>query len=429
MPKIPLRNIPFALTIAFALIGCGKKSTPVQAKNQAEIISVRATAAVERQTALELSLTGSFAAEFSAALAPEAEGIVLRTPVSVGDFVAQGAPVLELQPQTAKLRLSEAEAREREARAALAQAEARLGIGANGRLENVPEVLAAKAMLDSAETEERLMAIEATRADNLLKTGDVSRSTMDRATANLRMAEARTASARRNYDTALNQAKQGSSGIEGARAALETARSQTALARKALADTIVRAPFAGFVAARTVAPGEFVNNQTKFLTLDRIVPLKLEIQAPEGAVSQLQPGQSIKAIVQAYAAEEFLGTLTAISPSINPASRSFLAEARFANQDRRLKPGMFANVKVALGKSESRVVIPAAALEVDGRTESNRVWIVENGTARLRLVEVAVKNATEVELRSGLPAGAMVITSDRAKLFDGAPVQTNPNLR
>jgi multidrug efflux pump subunit AcrA (membrane-fusion protein) len=84
---------------------------------------------------------------------------------------------------------------------------------------------------------------------------------------------------------------------------------------------------------------------------------------------------------------------------------------------------MFADVRIDLGTSEARVAVPPNALELDNRTDSNRVWTIEKGLAHLNLVEIASRSAQEVQIRRGLSPNATVIVSDRAKLFDGAPVQ------
>jgi multidrug efflux pump subunit AcrA (membrane-fusion protein) len=386
-------------------------------------VTVKTVKSKAVESPLEIILTGNFIAESSAALSAETPGIVAATPVRIGDFVSKGAAVLELSKQSAELRLKESEAREREAAAQLKQAEARLGAGLAGRLESVPEVLAAKASLESAQAEQRVLEIEDRRAANLLKTGDVSRGSADRANANFAMAAARTASASKQYEATLNQARQSSGNLDGARAALDTARALTGLARKALADTTIRAPFSGFVSARSTAPGELVNDQSRFLTLDRIDPLKLQIQVPESEAVRIKAGLKVRAFVQAYPGQAFIGSVTAVNMSVNPASRSFLIEARFDNSKLLLKPGMFADVRIDLGMSESRVSVPPNALELDSRTDANRVWTIEGGLARLKLIEIATRSAEEVQVRRGLPANATVIVSDRAKLFDGAPVK------
>jgi multidrug efflux pump subunit AcrA (membrane-fusion protein) len=412
------------LLILSLLVACGGEvSTKKTDTVTPTAVTVRTVKSTSVDAPLEIILTGNFMAESSAALSAEAPGIVAATPVRIGDFVSKGAPVLELSKQSAQLRLKEAEAREREFAALLKQAEARLGAGLAGRLESVPEVLAAKATLESAQAEQRLLEIEDRRAANLLKTGDVSRASADRANANLAMAAARTASATKQYEATLNQARQSSGSLDGARAALDTARAQTGLARKALADTTIRAPFAGYVSARSTAPGEFVNDQSKFITLDRIDPLKLQIQVPESEAARIKPGLKVRATVQAYPGQTFIGNVAAVNMSVSPASRSFLIEARFDNSKLLLKPGMFADVRIDLGTSETRVAVPPNALELDNRTDSNRVWTIEKGLAHLNLVEIASRSAQEVQIRRGLSPNATVIVSDRAKLFDGAPVQ------
>jgi multidrug efflux pump subunit AcrA (membrane-fusion protein) len=410
------------LLILFALSGC-QRTAPVAKAEPPERPVVRTVLSSAVETAVELPVTGNFAATASAALGSEIEGIVAATPVGIGDFVREGAPVLELQKTSAQLRLKEAEAREKEAAAVLAQAEARLGAGLNGRLENVPEAASAAAALEAAEAEEKLMRIEEGRAARLLSTGDVARGVHDRARTNLAMAQARTSGARRQYETQLNQARLSSGLLSQARAALDSARAQTSLALKALADATIRAPFSGYVSARATSAGEFVNNQSRFLTLDRITPLKLELQVPEGEIARLRPGLTVRASVQAWPAESFEGAIVALSPSVQPASRSLLVEARFPNTDLRLKPGMFATARIDLGSREKRTVIPAAALEEDNRTDARRVWVLDAGRARLRLVEIAQRRSDQVQIRRGLEAGLKVILGDRAKLYDGAAVE------
>ncbi len=404
------------------LSGCQRTAPQARAEAPAPI-TVRTALSQAAEMPVELAVNGNFAATASAGLAAEWEGIVAATPVGIGDFVQQGAPVLELQKATAQLRLKEAEAREKESAALLAQAEARLGAGLNSRLENVPEVASARASLEAAEAEEKLLAIEEGRASRLLATGDVARGVYDRARTSLAMAQARTAGARRQYDAQLNLARQSSGALQQARAALESARVQTALARKAVADTTIRAPFPGYVSARATAVGEFVNNQSRFLTLDRITPLKLELQVPEGEIARLRTGLGVRAAVQAWPGESFAGAIVALSPSVSPASRSLLVEARFANTDLRLKPGMFASARIDLGLKEARTIIPAGALEEDNRTDSRRVWVLDKGHARLRLVEVAERRPDQVAIRRGLEPGLKVIISDRTRLFDGAVVE------
>jgi len=317
------------------------------------------------QAAVELNATGSFAAASRAELVSEIEGIVAATPAGIGDFVSSGSPVLELQKSASQLRLQEAEAREREAKGLLAQAEARLRPGYSGPLERTPEVESAGAAIAAVEAEEQLLRLEAARAERLPATGELARGVFERARANLAMALARTAGLHRQFDTLLNQGRMAAAALDQARAGPQAARVQTAFARKGLEDTTIRAPFSGYVSARNISAGEFVNNQARVLTLDRFAPLKLEIQGPESELARLKPGLMVQASVQAWPGESFTGSISALSPAVNPASRSFLVEAQFPNADRRLKPGMFATVRIELGPSEARSVIPAEALEQD----------------------------------------------------------------
>jgi RND family efflux transporter MFP subunit len=410
------------LLVVFETAGC--KAPPPATKGAQGPVRVTVAAAREVEAAVEMSLTGTFMAEASAVLAAETEGVVAAVPVKLGDFVEQGAPVLVIQRETAALRMKEALARHEEAQAVLAQAEARLG-KQGGAVEQTPEVLAARAALESAEAEEKLMAIEAARAKRLLETGDVSRASHDRARASLEMARGRTTSARKQVEVSENQARQATGSVAAARAQVAQARAQVGMAEKALHDTVVRAPFAGFVSAKHAATGEYVNNQSKLIALERIQPLKLVIHAAEAEMGRLRAGMKLRAAVKAFGAEEFEGRIEAIAAGVNPGSRSFQVEGRFENRDLRLKPGMFATVRVEMGEREKRCLIPTGALDFDTRTETNRVWVVEGGQARMRLVEVAHRAGKEVQIRRGVAPGEVIVLSERSKLYDGVTVGVN----
>lgn len=372
-----------------------------------------------------MASTGTFVAPHSSVLTPAVEGLVASTPASLGAYVAQGSPIVVLDPEGPRLRLQEAEGREREAAAALAQAEARLGTAAqNGKnLDAVPEVLSARAALDVALAENALAQTEETRSANLLRTGDVSRASYDRAVASLRSAEARVASARQQLDAARNAARQGSGAVDGARAALLAARAQTGLARKALADSVLRAPFSGFLTERTVGVGEYVTTASKLGRLERLTPLKLQFQVPEAQAARLQSGQIVRASVDAYATESFSGRITTVNASLNATSRTLLIEATFDNTDRRLKPGMFATAVIELGGTKEHFIVPASAVQQDNRTDTFHAWVLEGSTARLRLVQPARKERDSWVLVTGVRSGDRVVTGGNiGRLADGTKV-------
>jgi multidrug efflux pump subunit AcrA (membrane-fusion protein) len=397
--------------------GSAKLSAPPEPK------FVKTVTAEARGIPVALTASGSLVAFEASNVAPEVEGVVSATPVSVGAYVRQGAVILRLNPAQAKIRFDEAAAAEAQAEAALRQAEAKLGPH-TATPEAAADAAAAKASLDVAEADFALTEQEEARAKRLLNTGDVSRSAWDRARATMLGARSRVEEARQRYNAAKNAARQDAGGIAVARAALDGARAQVALARKALGDTVVRAPFAGFVSARPVAVGEYVSPQTKVAGIERVHPLRLLLAMNEADAARVRAGQRVSVRVASYAEREFRGEVMVIHPSANPATRAVTVEAHLANGDTALRPGSFATARIEEGGMLDVAAVPAKAVEEDSRVESRRVWVVVDGRARLRLVEAAGKDSKgEWLIRKGVKPGERVVVGEVKGLYDGAPVR------
>jgi membrane fusion protein (multidrug efflux system) len=142
--------------------------------------------------------------------------------------------------------------------------------------------------------------------------------------------------------------------------------------------------------------------------------------------------------VHAYPGREFTGKVVRTSPGLEAASRTVAVEAELANPDDRLMPGMYARVRMNLGKRENALLLPLKALVdrrafqakskaspsrrsmADGQT---RVFVVRNGKARQVPVVLGVRNERYAEILSGLNEGARVITDGRETARDGRPVR------
>jgi RND family efflux transporter MFP subunit len=211
-----------------------------------------------------------------------------------------------------------------------------------------------------------------------------------------------------------------------AQAALEGARAQTALARKALSDTIIKAPFAGHISDRPAAPGEHVTPSGKIATLQRINPIKLRLQLPEADAELAQVGAKVTATVAAYPKRQFIGRVTGINPVVDPASRTISVEVRIDNPEILLRPGMFATAQLHQTGGEEAVFVPRQAVINDPATNSSRVYVLESDIARVQVVQTGAQDGlTEdgmVRIISGLSGAETVITSNLDQLFDGAKV-------
>lgn len=408
--------------MAASLGGCRQRATEAAGKGSPEqrsnpgVVEVASARAVSRRAPVVVEATGSFLADEAADVASEADGIVVETLVDVGRRVKKGDVLFRLDDRAPRLRLAQAEA-------ALRQAEARLGLEEGGRLEEerVAEVAAARANAEAAEAQAKLAQEDAARYASLYRSGDVSKSLVDAAATRAKTTAEQARAARKQYEAALNAARQGYSAVEAARA-------QAALARKAVEDTVVRAPFTGHVTGRNVAVGEYVgamNRTSKVIRLARIDPIKARLQVPEAEAARLRAGLKVALTARAYPGRRFEGRVTAINPAVDAASRSLTVEATIANPEGLALPGMFAAGQIEQPVENEAVYVPRCAVMRDPNTESYRVYVLEGGRARLRVVQLGKgQEGGLVEVAAGISAGEVVAADNLERLYDGAPVRT-----
>ena len=409
------------------LLSCscsGKKQNATVEAATAKMVDVTTIKSVVKHVPAAFDETGTFVAEESSDIAPPVAGRILRTPVDVGAFVKQGQVICELDHRDADLKLQQVRAQLAEAQAAVRQAQSRIGLD-SGKFEaaKVPEVAAARANYESAEAQARLAAADAQRYANLVASGDVSRSAFEKARTQQETAEAQANASKQQLEGALNAARQSYQIISSSQASLDAVGAQVAQAEKGLADTYIRAPFDGYISDRPVSAGEYVALTNKIATVVRVSTLKLQLQTPEQRASKAQVGMVVLAHVSAYPDREFEGKVSAIHPSVDPNSRVFVLEARFANPDNSLRPGMFSTARVVLPGGEDAVFVPIKAVIRDKTTDSNFVYVVDQGQARMRVVLIGEAMGASVRVQSGLSGNESVITTNQSQLFDGAAVQ------
>ncbi len=402
-----------ALLCCALLAACGRgtdeaKSANAKAPSPTPVVAT--AAAMVRQVSANVQSTGSFVALESSDVAPDVAGRIVATEVNVGDSVQAGQTIARLDDREASVKLQQAEAALQQAEAAVRQAQSRIGLAAGETFDpnKVPEVLGAKAAYESAAAQAKLAQADATRYENLIATGDVSRSAYDKAKTQVDTAQAQLNAARQQYEGTLNAARQNYQGVANSQASLDQFRAALALARKGVSDTTIRAPFAGYVSARPVAAGEYVALTAKIATILRIAPIKLQLQVPETNASRMTVGLDVLTNVPGYPGRDFAGKVTAINPQVDANSRTFTIEAQFPNRDLALKPGMFATARIQLPGDEQGIFIPQRAVIKDATTNSSQVFFIRDGKARLAVVQLGETDGDRIRIVTGLPADAVV---------------------
>jgi membrane fusion protein (multidrug efflux system) len=347
-----------------------------------------------------LRVTGSFVADEQAEVSAETSGRVVATPVERGTRVSAGDLLVRISASETSAQLLEAEAN-------AAQIEARLGLSPGEPFDpkRVPEVMNAQASLEWAEA-------EFARIRSLLDQKVVSQSEYDQRRTQVE-------AARQQYNAAVNTAEQ-------SYRSLDAARARVALARKAAADTVVRAPFAGLVAERAVSVGDYVTRGTRVATVVRVDPLRVELTVPEQAIALIKAGQAVRLTVDAYPDEEFAATIKFVSPALRTDQRALTVEAVAGNRDGRLKPGLFATAHVQQPASAPALLVPRGAVETVAGT--SRVYVVTEGKAEERIVTLGEATGDDVEITSGVARGEVVAAEPRGRITDGQAVRSSAGL-
>jgi multidrug efflux pump subunit AcrA (membrane-fusion protein) len=378
------------------------------AQAQPTVVQVTTVPAISRQLPRFFEATGSLAADEQTDVAPTVAGKVIAVGVDLGSYVQQGAMLVRLDDRDARIRLEQATAQVAQAQSAVRQAEARIGLraGQNFDPNNVAEVRSARVALDLAEKNLR-------RFERLIETGDVSRSAYDQQRAQRDQLQ-------EQYEAQLTLARQNFAAVQTARSAVDAAKTQITQARKAIADAVVMAPLSGYVSDRPTAVGEYVTTSSKVATIVRTSTLRMKIDIPEQAISEVRVGQSVSLAVSAYPDRTFNGRVARVSPSVTATSRTLSVEAEVENGDNTLKPGQFATVRILLPQSEPAVLIPARAVRTEAG--SSRVFVIKDGRAQQRLVQIGQAEGDLIEVKTGVAADEPVATNNVEQLSDGMVV-------
>jgi len=339
-------------------------------------------------------LTGTLLADEESHVSPLVPGRVVEVLVERGSVVAAGDPLVRLRDTDYRLQAATA-------RAQLEQARARLGM-VPGAGSPAPEDTAE---VRSAASQMELANASLTRAESLAQQGVLPQSQLDEA-------RARASSALESHASALQNAR-------ASIAALASARNGLRQASTSVSESVIRAPFAGEVADRAAAPGEYVTAASHLVTLVRTDPLRIEVHIPQDQVFAVHEGQTVEVRVDAAPDHVFTGVIRYISASVDAQSRGLAVEAVIPNGDAefRLRPGMFANAGILLDDAQAMVAIPLSAVLTQAGV--SRVFILREGRVIESVVSIASRSADSAVISRGLSVGDVVATERLETLADG----------
>lgn len=203
---------------------------------------------------------------------------------------------------------------------------------------------------------------------------------------------------------------------------LDALRADSAVLRARMDQSEIRAPFSGQIGLRSVSEGAYVTSQQLIATLRQLQPVKLDFSVPEQYMGRLRTGDRIRFTTGA-STRAYEGTVYAIEPSVDPATRSIRIRALATGDAAALLPGAFVRVKISLRTQEALLVPTQAVVPV---LKGKQLYCVHNGMADTVTITTGIRNDTAVQVLSGLRAGDTVITTGLMQLRPGNAVKIIP---
>ncbi|HBR29822.1 MAG TPA: hypothetical protein DD734_02770 [Firmicutes bacterium] len=355
------------------------------------------------------TLNVTFAPASSVPVIPKTGGTVTKVLVATGDWVTKGQTLFTVDDRHLQLQVKQAQAAYEMASANLAQVEK--GASAEEIKQIESTVLQAKASYQN-------VAAEYQRMEELFRQEMVPQQQLEAvqlqkeiAAANLTAAEAR-----------LSAVQKGASQEQLAVLEAQVKQAETALelANLQLGYTRVTAPIQGVIAQLTVEVGSMAapSLAAGLVVDDR--QMKANALVPESYINQLRVGEAVEIEAKA-SGSSFSGTISAITPVADQATRQFPVEFSVVNSSNTLKAGMMGTVYLTIGEGRNQLALPVDTVLFEG--EQAYVYVVEDGRARRRNIRVGLNTGTLVGAADGLREGEQVISRGQHQVKNGMLVE------
>jgi len=254
--------------------------------------------------------------------------------------------------------------------------------------------------------------------------------------AQLRAAEAQQEWARVSVERARTLRKDNTmsqSELDSAEAAWKQAEANTDTIRATIDKKTIRAPFAGRLGIRLVNVGQYLDTGKPIVSLQSLAPVYADFSLPQQNLAQLKPGMRVRVTTDTFPGRWFEGTLTALNPDLDTATRNVRVQATLANDDQLLRPGMFGRIEVVLPSEDSVLSIPATS--VLNAPYGDSVYVIKPATnsgggliVEQQFIRTGRSRGDFVSVETGLKPGDRVVSSGIFKLRNKMSVTENNDL-
>jgi len=351
------------------LTNCGQKGNTNESEDSLKI-PVEIASVVRKTVLKEVKYTGDIRAEQDVKVFSKIPDRILSFEKDVGDYVTKGDVIARIEAT---------------------------------KIEQA--VIQVKAAMVSARAQMANLEAEYKRGERLIKENAMSQ---------------------QQFDAVATQYEATQALVEQSEAALVQAKSQ-------LADAKVTAPISGIIGVRNYEQGDMASSPLPLVTVVQMDRVKVEINAPEQDLGQLKVGQCANLSVLSYPDETFTGTIYKIHPVLDPITRMSKIEIIVDNTDKRLKPGMFAEVQICVKTLENVLAVPKYAVientelkRINGEDVAvinSQIFVENDGIAHLRDVDISYTNGVVSVVSTGVEEGENIVVVGQQSLKDSAKVK------
>ena len=206
---------------------------------------------------------------------------------------------------------------------------------------------------------------------------------------------------------------------EQAKSALEQAKLSYGNASE---NTLLRSPISGFVTAKNYDNGDVTSPAQPILVIQQVSPLKVVVNVSEQYYTRLKPGLEASLSVEALGTQSFSGRITKVYPTVDATTHTVGVEIEVANKDQRLRPGMYARLSLDFGTRQALTISDKAIVRQAG-SGIRYVYVLKEGKAVYREVELGELQDGRYEVLSGIEPGEQLIISAPSRLKNGTAVK------
>jgi RND family efflux transporter MFP subunit len=331
-------------------------------------MAVEVGAAGRRELIDYITVVGNLIGETTVDVVPRVSGRLDSVQVQLGDRVGRGQQVAKVE--------------DRELREQVNQSEANIEVNRATVTSRINDVKVAESALE--------------RAKASFERGLISQQALEDA-------EAR-------HNAAVSQ-------VEVAKAQLSSTQARLDELKINLANTVLTAPMDGVVSKRNLDPGAFAGTNTAVVSLVDISTVRLIANLVERDFKRVQPGGQAMVEVDAFPGEQFVGRVNRVAPVFDPATRTATMEIQIPNPGFRLKPGMYARVRLTADRKQNALTVSRNAIvDINGR---RGVYTVDGDVARFQPVQTGLSDGDFIEITEGIQDGTRIVTVGALALRDG----------